>query len=81
METLTIKQPCNGETKNGSILEKYPKTEKMAENYRKKYSEMFNLLPKWKQNAVVDSIKLKNKNDYLVNDFIREVIAAAEKEQ
>lgn len=81
MKTLAKEKTDNCETRIEQKNEKNGKTMKMAEKYEKNYKNLFELLPKWKQNGIIESIKNNRKNDYLVIEFVREVIAVSENEQ
>lgn len=50
----------------------------MASRYEAVYKKIFDNFPKWKQNAIVESLALKRTDDDLLNYFIKDVIAIAE---
>lgn len=52
----------------------------MALKYEAAYKKLFDNFPKWKQNAILESLNLKRTDDDLLNYFIKDVIMIAEKE-
>jgi hypothetical protein len=64
--------------KINNSLKKIDDSLEMANKYKETYNKLLNELPPWKKKAVIDSTKLKRTDDYLLNEFIKNVAYIAE---